>query len=204
MSYDNHARKQNAEYDAAYGDWLASMTPSERRNLKAMGLHKALSPHAQSGAVESQRVDIFQEGAGFDDEGAEIDPNVTAEESAPDAPEDGADAMEDAEAGFRLKMGVILRKLVGELLSARNRALAVECLSLATGIAYDGVSQTEIAARFGITKAAVSRRCVELCDRLEIEPPRGMRQEAAAAEAAGENTEYDVDMRTEPCATRAE
>ena len=69
----------------------------------------------------------------------------------------------------------LVRKLIGFLLADNNPALGIECLALATGIAYEGASMSDIAERHNVTRATVSKRCVELCDAFGLRPSRAMR-----------------------------
>ena len=69
----------------------------------------------------------------------------------------------------------LLRRLVGELIMQDNARLSLECLALVTGLSYDGSSMTSIAGRYGVTRAAVSKRCVELTKALGLPPSRAMR-----------------------------
>lgn len=70
---------------------------------------------------------------------------------------------------------VMVRRLVGLMLADSNPALGVECMALVTGIGYEGSSMAEIARRHGVTRAAVSKRCVDLCDAFGIPPVRAQR-----------------------------
>lgn len=72
---------------------------------------------------------------------------------------------------------VMVRRLVGLMLADTNPALGVECVALVTGIGYEGASMAEIARRHRITRAAVSKRCVDLCDAFGVAPVRAMRPE---------------------------
>ncbi len=72
---------------------------------------------------------------------------------------------------------VMARRLVGFMLADNNPALGIECMALVTGIGYTGSSMTEIANKHFTTRAAVSQRCVELCDAFGINPTRAMRME---------------------------
>ena len=72
---------------------------------------------------------------------------------------------------------VMVRRLVGIMLADTNPALGVECMALVTGIGYEGASMAEIAMRHGVTRAAVSTRCVDLCDAFGIPLVRAMRPE---------------------------
>jgi hypothetical protein len=70
---------------------------------------------------------------------------------------------------------VMVRRLVGTLLADPNPALGVECMSLATGIGYEGASMADIARRHKVTRASVSKRCIELCEAFGLPPVRAMR-----------------------------
>lgn len=72
---------------------------------------------------------------------------------------------------------IMVRRLVGLMLADTNPALGVECLALVTGIGYEGSSMAEIARRHYVTRAAVSKRCVDLCQAFGVTPVRAMRPE---------------------------
>lgn len=72
-----------------------------------------------------------------------------------------------------------LSKVAGELASTANTRLSLEVLALVSGICYQGMSQTAIADRHGVTRAAVSKRCVELTEKLGLPPSRAMKSEAS-------------------------
>lgn len=65
---------------------------------------------------------------------------------------------------------IALLDLIGH---ADNPKLMVRCLRFVFNL--ESSSQSEIAEEFGLTRAAVSRICVSLTDRLGIAPSRGMR-----------------------------
>ena len=75
----------------------------------------------------------------------------------------------------------VVRRLVGELLASDHIRLTLECLSLVTGISYGGSSMTEIARKCHVTRAAVSKRCVEISEAMAIPPARAMRKLTARA-----------------------
>lgn len=70
----------------------------------------------------------------------------------------------------------VVRRIVAELAAQDNIQLSFDCLSLVTGISYDGSSMTDIAKRYGVTRAAVSKRCVEISNALGLPPSRSMKQ----------------------------
>lgn len=87
--------------------------------------------------------------------------------------EDPEDEVPTSESGAL----VMVRRLVGFMLADTNPALGVECMALVTSIGYEGDSMAEIARRHKVSRAAVSKRCVELCEAFGINPPRAMRPE---------------------------
>lgn len=70
----------------------------------------------------------------------------------------------------------VARIILGELLSQDNVRLTAECMALVTGLTYDGNSMTQTAKRHGVTRAAVSKRCVDIADALGLPPARAMKQ----------------------------
>lgn len=76
---------------------------------------------------------------------------------------------------------VLARRLIGFMLADPCPALGIECMALVTQIGYEGASMAEIARRHKVTRAAVSKRCVELCDALGLAPTRAMRGERCRA-----------------------
>lgn len=64
-----------------------------------------------------------------------------------------------------------LRVMVAELLGAKNKALAIETLSFATGLIYEGDTESDIARRYGVTRSAVCK-LVKFWQKLFNLPPR--------------------------------
>lgn len=163
MSRDEYSSRQSArdaEYASAYKEWIASLSSEERAKLRADGLdHPDLQRHG-SGAANGDAAEspLMKEG---DDPALLPDP-----EPEPEL----APTSSDPE-----QIWDIMRRMLGELLSHDNARLTVECLALVSGLQYSGASMTDIAKRHGITRAAVSKRCVELTELLDLRPSRAMR-----------------------------
>ena len=68
-----------------------------------------------------------------------------------------------------------IRRVIAEILYHDNARLTTECIALVSGLIYSGDSMSEIARRHGVTRAAVSKRCVELTEMLDLPPSRAMR-----------------------------
>lgn len=160
-SYQSRQRDRDDDYRREYQQWISSLPPEERRKVKEMGLEKAYIPSGSGGATkdaaESSRArceDSFEE----PEESSLIEPFSRHPQPA------DTEGLHD-----------LLRRLVGEMVSQSNARLSLDCLALVTGLAYDGDSMTEIAKRHDVTRAAVSKRCVELTQSLNLKPSRAMR-----------------------------
>lgn len=160
--YSRRQRSSDADYQQAYQAWVDSLPPKERQQLAIMRLDRPLmSDTAGSGyrdVAEASRCAVL--------------PEVFAEGTEEGCGPEGACSDREDVLHF-------IRRLVGELMGQDNVRLSVECLALATGISYRGDSMTDIARRYGVTRAAVSKRCVEFIDALGLAPSRAMRSPQA-------------------------
>jgi len=164
MNSSNYSDKQsarNAAYTREYEDWLRTLTPNEREILAAQGLDKPL--------IEERSA----YGCGLDDDFA----NSKAASCEAVMPPDSAESMPPLDMGgfSNEQLWDVLRRLIGEILTLPNRSLTVECLDVVSGLSYAGDSMVSIAGRHKVTRAAVSKRCVELTERLDLLPSRAMR-----------------------------
>ena len=165
MNSDDYARKQaakDAEYERQYEAWVKSMTLEERREAESLGLLKPCLQRHGNGAPDH---DIA------DSPAASHTPDMAAmvdhEEEQPETHSMGSATD-------------ILRRLVADIIYEDNTRLTIDCLSIALGLrVYEGDSMTKIAKRHGITRAAVSKRCVDITERLKLPPSRAMRSEKA-------------------------
>ena len=74
-----------------------------------------------------------------------------------------------------------VRRLLGELLIQKNARLTLECMAIVSGVAFLGDSMSEVGRRYGLTRAAVSKRCIELARKVGVPPSRAMRSLTACA-----------------------
>ena len=152
---------KNARYKREYEEWIATLSPDELARFEAEGLATPCmddQPASHCGLT----VDIAESPLASDnfDIAKAVDP--------PPAPKPGDNLTSEA-------LWDIVRRLIGEILGMQNRSLTVECLAIVSGLSYYGDSMSEIATRHGVTRAAVSKRCVELSERLSLPPSRAMR-----------------------------
>jgi len=163
MSHDEYSHRQkvrDAEYKLEYQVWIDSLTQAQLRELKAQGLDQPDVAHYGNGSAKGDAADspLMREGD---------DPAVM-----PEPEPDPKTATDTCEIEF---VWDAVRRVLGEVLSHDNARLTAECIALVSGLSYTGCSETEIAIRHGITRAAVSKRCVELTELLGLRPSRAMR-----------------------------
>ena len=191
---DNYTTRQmirDAAYARDYEAWVAGMSPQERAALGNLGLDRPQIEHHNNGSGTGLMGDIAESSLASDTpdiidqiEPAHSDPTEQPGCTTPLMPI-ASDALWD-----------VLRRLVGELLATPNRSLAVDCLALVSGLSYTGDSMTGIATRHGVTRAAVSKRCVELSEKLDLIPSRAMR--ALTARSAYRAAQIKVHTSYEP------
>ena len=163
-SYAARQRERDDNYRREYTEWIKSMPPEERQKLQAMGLDKAYLPSGSGGAAK----DAAESSRARCEDAPITEDEPAAAGTSPAAL--AADQLAQDDAPHE-----IMRRLIGEMLMQSNASLSLECLALVTGLAYDGGSMTEIAERHEVTRAAVSKRCVELTIALNLKPSRAMR-----------------------------
>lgn len=165
MSNDDYSKKQakrDAEYERDYEAWVQSMTLAERREAEKLGLLRPCLQRHGNGAPEHDMADSPL---------ASYTPDIAALVDHEPEERDERNTRDATE---------ILRHLVADVISEGNTRLTVECLAVALSLsAYNGESMTSIAARHGISRAAVSKRCVDITTRLNLPPSRAMRSELA-------------------------
>ena len=164
MNSDDYAKKQarkDADYERDYEAWVKSMTLEERREAEKLGLLKPCLQRHGNGAPDQDMADS---------PAASHTPDIAAL----------VDHEDDQAGTITHDVIDVLRHFVADLISEGNTRLTVECLAVALGLsAYNGESMTSIAKRHGVTRAAVSKRCVDITTQLNLPPSRAMRSEKA-------------------------
>lgn len=156
--YRQRQSREEIEYAREYEKWIQSLPDDERRELASLGLDRPSAPGWSSGI------------------GLDVDVSSLAV-SEPLAPTDD-EQDHDWQTASDLRTAEAIAKLICELL-ANDPTLGVECIALATGIAYEGSSEVAIAKKYLVTRAAVSKRCLELAERLGVKNVRAMKSESA-------------------------
>ena len=150
MSRGDYAERQR-DRDREYAEAWAKLSAKERRQLAKAGIEGPDLPVYRTGKRDSEEFIEHQA-----------------------APVEIRDEATHSDSGHSLID--VARRVIAELISQDNIQLTTDCLAVATGIIYDGNSMTEIARRHGISRAAVSKRCVEISNALDLPPTRAMRQ----------------------------
>ena len=163
-SYAARQRERDDKYRREYTEWINTLPTEERRRVKEMGLDKAYLPCGSGGAAK----DAAESSRARCEDAPITEDEPAAAGTSPAALYADQLAQDDAP-------HEIMRRLIGEMLMQSNASLSLECLALVTGLAYRGDSMTAIAERHGVTRAAVSKRCVELTIALNVKPSRAMR-----------------------------
>ena len=178
--YTTRQAIKDEAYKREYRAWFAAQPPAEQKRLTALGLHEPLREADGYGWGDTDAAEFHE---------ASETPEPPLEPGDMPVPAKIA-AIENEE------VLDILRRLIGELIGERNARLSLECLALATGFSYIGGTMTAIAQRHCVTRAAVSKRCVELTERLHLIPSRAMRSVTArrAYQAAQNSTRYNYEQ----------
>lgn len=156
-TYTYRQEREDAKYAKEYEQWIASLSPQERRKVASLGIDKPDLARSTSGVGLTRDAAESYSAKCYDNEPVEY-------EKTPKKTKIKNDEIWD-----------IMRRLIGELASDKNPGLTMDCATLVAGLSYKGNSMTDIARRHGITRAAVSKRCIEMTDALKIRPNRAMR-----------------------------
>jgi len=95
---------------------------------------------------------------------------------AEQTPEVGEETPAESPECVRKEALALVRSILGEIMANENARLALDCYALVTGVGYMGETMTTIAKRHGLSRAAVSKRCVTICNALNLPPPPAMRK----------------------------
>jgi len=164
--YSMRQAEREREYRAAFESpearaWIESMPPEERRRLEAEGLLKPLVPSSGSGMRDEDLADSPL---------ASETPDMAAvvDREAPPADQCSTAAAD------------VLASFCARIRSASRPLLVFDAICFATGVlALDGMSQTALAKRHGVSRAAFSKIATQWCTTFGLQPSRGMKSKRA-------------------------
>lgn len=153
-SYESRQATRNAEYRREYETWFNSLPAADKQLLKQKGLHHALIDYHAS---ESSK-DVCDRNFPTYEPAFEIYPPTESDK----------------------RMWELVERISILFMDAQNPRLEAHVLSFASGLSTQmGISGTEIAAKFGLSRAAFSKRCIQLKNKLGLPPSRAMKSEHA-------------------------
>lgn len=149
--------EKDAKYCRDYQQWYDSLSQKERAKVDAMGLSSPTIDY--SGNMRSADISEMQIPEFVDQPSVEVQTTSSS------------DPIQFA--------GDILRKLIGEMASMPNVSLTLDCLMIILKIGETIPTETELARKHRVTRAAVSKRCITLMDTFRISPPSMLKSERA-------------------------
>lgn len=153
--YEEKQRVRDAQYEAAW----KSLTPTQRKRMAKLGIKGPEKPNYRT-CKPDQESYVEKVAASSDVQRCDAEQSAGCGQCSSD----------------HEMLWSALRRLVALIESQDNIRLSIDCFSLVSGMHYEGESMADIARRHGVTRAAVSKRCVELTESLGIKPSVGMRR----------------------------
>lgn len=145
--YSDRQRRRDAQYAEAWN----ALTPEEREELARLGISGPELPRYNTCKPDDDRSIELASGS------PDAAPVVALQaEVSPDSLES-------------------IRNFVGVLISTQQTRLSLECAAILLGLPYVGGSMSEVAKRHKLTRAAISKRCIELSQQLGIEHAPALR-----------------------------
>lgn len=154
--YIERSDKNNSQYRKEWQAWWATLSPEERAELRLQGFDKPdTSYHASESACDiSER-------------------NLAVQEP------------EEALAGYHKQIWETVQWISLLIIDSENPRLEADTLAFMSGFyAREGKTGTDLASKYGLTRAAWSKRCKFLQRSLKLPPSRFMKSEAACKEYA--------------------
>lgn len=153
--YEARASERDSEYRREYAAWYARLPVEDRQHLKKLNIDHALIDYHASESVR----DISES-------------NYPAQ----DEPDSEVFLAKDSEK----RIWEVVEGIAILIIDAENIRLEADTLAFMAGFhARLGRSGTELGARYGLSRAAWSKRCVALRRKLGLPPSRAMKSEEA-------------------------
>ena len=169
MSYADTQAARDAAYAREYRAWFASQPPDERARLTAAGLDQP-DISRRTSTRQCDAVTLATTAA----------PSPTPLAAALAAESDLPATHSSLPATSALTAADILASFCARIRSHPSPLLAFDAACFATGLmGLEGHSQTVLAARHGVTRAAFSKLAVQWTETFALPPSRGMRSKRA-------------------------
>lgn len=152
---DDEIRRQTEKdmtYKKAYHEWLDSLKPGERRRVESMGLAEA-------------EIDYY----------GNMHETDVSEMQIADIPPPESDTPPPATDHATMTASDMLRRVLCEFLAQPNPGLSADCLALILNLGDRIPTETQVARKHRVTRAAVSKRCLIFLDIFDLPPPRSLK-----------------------------
>lgn len=165
MTYADRQQERDAAYTAAYKDWVASLPPDQRAELATRGIQTPdTSRKTSTRLTDELRLQLTAAPATtppFDSEIADLESQI-----APPA----------------TLAADVLAAFCARIRAHPNPLLAFDAACYASGLMdIEGLSESDLARRHGVTRAAFSKLAVQWAETFGLPPSRGMRSKRARA-----------------------
>lgn len=158
MTYADRQAARDSTYTAAYREWIATLSPEERAKLEAGGVAAPdTSRHTSTRQGDALALTLAAAPEPTPPEAAESDSRPSAALAAD-----------------------ILASFCARIRAHPNPILAFDAACFASGLmGIEGMSESVLAKRHGVTRAAFSKLVVQWSETFGLPPSRGMRSKKA-------------------------
>ena len=161
MNATENQQHQDATYTEAYHAWVGTLSPEHRAELDALDLAEP---------------DTRRTTSKYDDETSLL----LAVDPAPRADANEDSTHESGRASTSRDVADALASFCARVRAHPNPLMAFDSLCFASGLMdMEGLSQTALASRHGVTRSAFSSQVIDWIDLLNLSQPRGCRSAQA-------------------------
>jgi hypothetical protein len=169
VSYAEHQSASDAAYDREFREWVGKMPADERAQLEAQGI-AAPDTSRRAGGGDGDAITLARA----------VSPEASPVESAAAALDPAERDPEELQALAQRAAADALASFCARIRAHPNPLLVFDALCFATGLMdVEGLSETELAARHGVSRAAFSKLAVQMTETFGLPPSRGMRSRRA-------------------------
>lgn len=166
MTYADRQRISDATYTEAYKTWVASLPPEERARLDEGGIAEPdTSRKTATRQTDELRLQL-----------------TAAPDTTPTASDSEISNPKSQIASSATQAADVLAAFCARIRAHPNPLLAFDAACFASGLMdVEGLSETDLARRHRVTKAAFSKLVIQWAETFGLPPSRGMRSRRARA-----------------------
>jgi hypothetical protein len=169
MSYADRQPARDADYSRKYREWVETLPAAERARLEAQGI-AAPDTSRRTGGGDGDAITLARAAS------PEASPIASAAAALDPAEKDP----DELQALAQRAAADVLASFAARIRSHPNPLMALDALCFASGLMdVEGLSETDLAARHRVTRAAFSKLAVQLTETFGLPPSRGMRSRRA-------------------------